>query len=105
MNPLRITLLACLVPAVAPPEGADEARAILDRAIEAHGGEDRIARTTVGHVVARGKFALPDFPECDVTWEETFDLPGRYRRVIQGKGAGRAFRMEYALTDRSGWLR
>jgi hypothetical protein len=101
----RLCLLTCLLPALAADARADEARAILDRAIAAHGGEARIARTTTGHALLRGKADLPDFPPCDLTWEETFDLPGRYHRVLHVEAVGRVFRLEYAITGKTGWLR
>jgi hypothetical protein len=101
----RLCLLTCLLPAPVAGARADEGRAILDRAITAHGGEDRIARTTVGHARMRGKADFPDFPPCDLTWEETFDLPGRYHRVLHVEAVGRVFRLEYAITGKTGWLR
>jgi hypothetical protein len=102
---VRVCLLTCLLQAPAAGARADEGRAILERAVAAHGGEDRIARTTVGHARLRGKADLPDFPPCDLTWEETFDLPGRYHRVIHVEAVGRVFRLEYAITGKTGWLR
>jgi hypothetical protein len=43
--------------------------------------------------------------ESAVSWEETFELPRRYRRSIKGQFKGKDFTMEYAITDGRGWIR
>ena len=46
----------------------------------------------------------PEF-ELSISWEETFELPRRYRRNIKGQVMGKDFTLEYAITGGSGWTR
>src|SRR5260370_3893220 len=78
--------------------------ATLRAAIEAHGGEAKIAKTLRGTLSAKATFALAGF-EGTVSWQETFELPRRYHRTIKGQLMGQDFSMEYAITDSSGWIR
>jgi hypothetical protein len=89
---------------LAPAAPAEEARVILNRAIAAHGGETRLQRTKKGHLKAewKGKQWNGIFEEA---WEETFDLPARYRRTIDGKANGRPYHRDGAMNGIKGWLR
>ncbi len=108
MRTTRPTSIAvCLFLFFAVPASAEDARAVLDRAIRAHGGEDRLERTTRGriksemdgHEMMEGRVIV-----FKVTREEIFDLPARFRRTIRGTANGGAFRLEYAITGKDGWL-
>lgn len=82
---------------------AEDARSILDRAIQAHGGAARLERTKKGHIKAQIDAHLwnADFKiEC----EEIFDLPARYWRTVNGKSADTSFHLEYAITGKKGWV-
>src|SRR5260370_32844235 len=80
-----IIILFCIF-SVSPPLAAQEApRTTLQAAIMAHGGEENLAKTLVGSLVAQPKFNLPSEGTASITWEETFELPRRYHRRIQGK--------------------
>jgi hypothetical protein len=62
----------------------DDAYAILDRAIAAHGGPNSVARANVGRVKMKGIEGIPPAAfTIDVIKEETFHLPGRVRRWEQ----------------------
>jgi hypothetical protein len=85
---------------------ADESpRVTVQSAIKAHGGEQNISKTLTGTVVAKAKMSLAPDVEAAITWEETFELPRRYRRSIKGQFMGKDFSMEYAITEGSGWVR
>jgi hypothetical protein len=84
---------------------ADEARDVVARAIEAHGGESRLARTTTGHVRASVDGSLAPGGSFKVTWDEFFDLPRRYRRTLDGTNAGMPFHLEYGVNGKQGWVR
>jgi hypothetical protein len=105
MRSLRICIvLGCLV--LTPAGGwADEPRAVLDRAIEAHGGEARLAKTKVGRLKAKVEEAGPGTGSRQATWEEVFDLPGRYRQTMEEVGRGEASLLEYVVVGRKGWQR
>jgi len=66
--------------------GGDSGRALLARAIEAHGGESRFDRTRTGFTKGKGNELVPhDMP---FTWEETFQLPHRLKSVIRKQWLG-----------------
>jgi hypothetical protein len=100
-----VIVTSCLALLLAANAWAEDARAVLERAIQAHGGEDRIARTKTGRLKAtvEGKFRGDGVFKA--TWEETFDLPGRYRRVIEGSENGRTFHREFIVNGAEGWIR
>ncbi len=79
-------------------------RATIQAAIKAHGGEENLAKTTTGSLAAKSTMTLANV-EASVSWEETFELPHRNYRKINGKVKGRDISMEYATTDGSGWIR
>jgi hypothetical protein len=83
----------------------DNPRSILKAAIEAHGGEENLARTLTGVLLAKASLTLPPDVESTISFEETLELPRRYKRVIRGELNGKDFTMEYAVTDGSGWTR
>jgi hypothetical protein len=85
---------------------ADETpRETIQSAIKAHGGEENIAKTLTGTLLAKATVSLPPAPAGSVSWEETFELPLRYRRSIKGQFAGKDENMEYAITNGNGWIR
>jgi hypothetical protein len=83
---------------------AEEAAAILKRAIEAHGGAARLERTKRGHVKAEWKGERLG-RAFDLIREETFDLPGRYRLRIKGTEGGIDSDMELGFDGRKVWNR
>jgi hypothetical protein len=85
---------------------ADESpRETINAAIKGHGGEKRLAKTLIGTLVAKAKVMLAPDVEGSISWQETFELPRRYRRSIKGQFMGKDFSMEYAVTNGSGWTR
>jgi hypothetical protein len=60
----------------------DPSRALLARAITAHGGEANLAKSRKGRAAGAGKMPRGHFM-IRYTWEEYFDLPDRYKWVAQ----------------------
>ncbi len=83
---------------------AEDARALLDRAIAAHGGADRLDKTRKGRLKAKMDGEDRGIP-FKVTWEETFDLPQRYRRTIDRTLRDTTHHLEYVIDGKKGWLR
>jgi hypothetical protein len=84
---------------------ADEPKAILDKAIKAHGGQTNLEKTLTGRVKAKATGTPVPGTDFSVIWEETFQLPTGYRRLIEGEMGGKKFKMEYGVVDGSGWVR
>jgi hypothetical protein len=99
-----IIFLPALLSATAAGCG-ESPRDIIEAAIKAHGGEERIAKTIVGKSRADVKINFPPGVESSATLEDAFELPRRYKRVIKGKANGEAFTMEYAIIDGRAWIR
>lgn len=83
---------------------AEDARALLERAIEAHGGAARLERTKKGYL--KGKVeASQGNVASKYELEETFDLPARYRRTFNGSDNDTPFHLDMAFTGKEGWVR
>src|SRR5262245_37678457 len=80
-----------------------EARIILAKAVQAYGGEQQLARTLTGWLKARAKGKFPPDLPFAIGWEEWFQLPERYKRIIDGEMGGQPFRLEYAVIEGNGW--
>lgn len=100
-----IAVLVCSCVLVATTQADETPRATLQRAIKAYGGEKSLAKTLTGTLLAKATMSLSPDVKSSVSWEETFELPRRYRRNIKGQLMGKDFSMEYAITDGSGWIR
>jgi hypothetical protein len=102
-----IAAVACSCVLFSAARADETPRATLQAAIKAHGCKENLAKTLTGTLRAKAKMSLEPFVEAPIScsWEETLELPRRYRRSIKGQSMGRDFRMEYAITDGSGWIR
>ena len=83
---------------------AEDARALIDRAIQAHGGAARLERTKKGHVKAKCEVKDVNAPfEYEI--EEWFDLPARNKRIYDEKGHGTARHVEWLFMGKESWMR
>ena len=69
--------------APAPPD--DEARAVIERAVKAHGGFERLSRLRADRVTAQGVLIVNDH-ETPFQTETTVQLPNQFRNVIRLQG-------------------
>src|SRR5579871_5298896 len=100
-----LAALVCSLMLFATAQADETPRATMQNAIKAHGGKKNLAKTLTGTLVAKATMSLAPDVESSISWEETFELPRRYRRTIKGKLMGKDFSMEYAIIDGSGWIR
>lgn len=86
---------------------ADEARTLVEKAIRAHGGEARLARTTIGRLHATGDGMLSGVQPFRITWDETFDLPHGYRLDIDidRTNGNEPVKWSFAVRGQEAWLR
>jgi hypothetical protein len=59
---------------------ADEARAIVEKAVKAHGGEEFLTKHKAGQVTTKGKLEL--LGGLEFTQEATFSMPDKFKEVM-----------------------
>ncbi len=101
---LSTNSFVCLLLLFAGEASAEEPRAVLDRAIQAHGGAARLERTKKGHLKAKSEGHQSNAP-FKVEIEEWFDLPSRYRETSDGSNNGAPYHLEKVVTEKEGWIR
>ncbi|HEY7328138.1 MAG TPA: hypothetical protein VH592_10880 [Gemmataceae bacterium] len=95
------TLLFLLLAGTA---SAEDARAILDRAIQAHGGAAGLERTKKGHLKGKCEGIQANVPfEYEI--EEWFDLPVRNKRIYDGNGNNTSTHVEWLFMGKESWMR
>lgn len=97
-------VFVCLFLLLAGTALAEEPRAILDRAIQAHGGAGLLERTKKGHLKAKSEGHQSNAP-FKVEIEEWFDLPSRYRETSDGSRNGAPYHGEKLVIGKEGWIR
>jgi hypothetical protein len=105
---MRTLLLAALALATAaPPARADdaaEARRIIDKAVQAVGGEAKLAAAKAYTQKVNGKFHGPG-GVIAFTGEWTVSLPDRLRQVTDSESEGMKFHTVRVIDGDKGWLR
>jgi len=86
-------------------KGQDKARALLRRPSRPTEGGTRSLATFDRSNHGQGQGQHGAGRRFRVDWEETFQLPGKYRRLVEGKAAERMFSLEYGVIENKGWLR
>lgn len=62
---------------------ADDVKPILEKAINAHGGAEALAKYKAGHSKHKGKLTLPGVGEIDFTQEIAFMLPDKFKETLE----------------------
>src|SRR5262249_41687422 len=105
--PMRTLIPMAMVLVVASPAPADdaaEARAIIDKAVQAVGGEAKVAGRKAEPQKGRGKFHGPA-GVVSFTGDWTVSLPDRLRQETESESDGRKFRAVRVIAGDQGWLR
>lgn len=94
------------VPAETLPDkigAGDDPHTIVSKALEAVGGVAKLDRWNVGKV--KYKVSMPGSPieGVDTTMEDTFQLPGHFKRVTHGEEKGAKSIYIWVLNNGSGW--
>jgi hypothetical protein len=97
-----LPLLTTLLTAAPAKDDQAEAEAILDKAIKAVGGEEKLTKLRSFTVTYRGKFYMGDQTGI-VMSEFSYDLPSRSRRhsVIED---GEVLTIECVISGKQGWV-
>jgi hypothetical protein len=78
-----VPAILLILSALAPTRGADDesARAIIERAIKAHGGQDRLEKLKADRVTLKGTMLVNE-KKGEFTAETTVNLPSQFRNVV-----------------------
>jgi hypothetical protein len=83
----------------------DKARAIVEKAIQAQGGEANVAELRTMRIKAEGTMALPGQPDLPFTIEDTWQMPKRYKTTSTFRLMGRQVIQTQAIDGDRGWIR
>jgi hypothetical protein len=101
----RTVVAAAVWLCVAGALRADTADEIVKRAVEAHGGEEAVAKFTVMQVRGRGKLTIPTGAQYDVTLETWALVPGKFKSVWQFTVSDKPITTVNIVNGRRGWKR
>jgi hypothetical protein len=80
-----VPAILLVLSAAAPARAADESpRAIIERAIKAHGGQERLEKLKTDRVSLKGTMLVND-NKAEFTAETTVNMPSQFRNVVELK--------------------
>lgn len=82
---------------------AQDARGILDRAIQTHGGSAAIDRFKAAQTHTKGVMVVSG-QEVPFTQEILFDMPGRFREVLSLEAGGKKAVLTTVYNGQAGWI-
>lgn len=105
---MRVTSLsvvaACLLLLGSSSAWAQEQpRAILDKAIQAHGGTEKLTRFQAGQLKTKGKIEL--LGGLEFTQEMSYQLPNRFKESMEIEIAGQKASIVTVYDGQKGWLK
>jgi hypothetical protein len=83
----------------------DDARTILDKAVKVHGDKQALAQWRCGYVRYKTKGGVVPDLLGEVVVEDTFDLPGHFKRVTRSGMDGKEMLMTFVINDGKGWTK
>ena len=98
----KLLLAACAAVCslgAAPAPADDEAQAIIERAVKAHGGFDRLSRVRADRVKNKGVLIV-NGRETPFVCETVVQLPGQFRNVLQLQGDRKTVFVQAVSGDR-----
>jgi len=97
---VALILLASQLSAAPYP---DEAKAILEKAIKAQGGEAKLAKLKTARIKVKGKGDFPMVGEQDFVIEDIWQAPDRYLSTIEMHIGGQDVTIKQCLNGKEGW--
>jgi hypothetical protein len=83
----------------------DDAKTILTKAVAAHGGADKLSRWSKGYVKYKAAVGFAPAELGEPVLEDTFDLPGHFKRVIHVKKGTEEVTITYVHNNGKGWIK
>src|SRR4051812_34242457 len=99
----RLCCLLVLVP-VATLAAQDDARALVKKAIEARGGEDKLLKLKVVREKTKGKILVGDGGSIPFTGESMVHFPSLYRMTITAEIMGKEYSQTRVLNGAKAWV-
>jgi hypothetical protein len=81
----------------------DDAKTVLAKAVKAYGGDKAFARWNCGYVKYKTKGGIIPAVLGEATGEDTFQLPGHFKRQVRTAFAGRETSMVFVINNGKGW--
>jgi hypothetical protein len=95
--------LALALPALGRPDDAADAKAVIDKAVAAHGGAEAIAKQKAAVFKGKGKFhGLGE--AIDYKSEISYQAPDKARSVIDASFMGTDFKVVQVVNGDKGWI-
>jgi hypothetical protein len=91
--------LTILLLAVGYAPAQDDARAMIEKAINAQGGEAKVAKLRVVKIKVKGKGTFPGIGDAEFVLEDTWQMPAQYKTVMRLKGV----EMVQVVNGDKGW--
>src|SRR5437870_2881714 len=86
-------------------EPGETALKLVQKGIKAHGGTTAIAKLKTAYVKSTLKGTLPKLGLTEMTMEDTFDLPNRFRKALKAKIAGQDLAVTWAINGKECWYK
>src|SRR5262245_64813 len=81
----------------------DDAKAVIEKAIKAHGGEEKLAKLKAGRM--KTKIRLEEGGGLDLTQEAAFMLPDKIKEVVELTVDGNQVRVVSVFNGDKGWIK
>ncbi len=83
----------------------DDAKTAIEKAVKAHGGEKAFSCWRCGYVEYKTKGGFIPSQLGEVTNQDTFQLPGHFKRVTLVDAGGKELRMIFVVNNGKGWTK
>jgi hypothetical protein len=94
MSRVLVPLLSAVVLLSPAARADDDAKAVIARAVKAHGGEEVLAKYQAGQAKNKGKITLPGLGDAEFTQQTAFMFPGKFRESLELAVAGQTVKVE-----------
>jgi hypothetical protein len=86
-------------------QATDAPRDIVERAVQALGGADKLARWSTGRVYYRPGLEQVAAQGADVVFDDLFQLPGHFKRIMRVRKGGMDSITVWVINNGKGWQR
>lgn len=81
----------------------DDAKTIIAKAVKACGGKKAFSRWNCGYLKYKSKGSIVPTQIGEVTFEDTFQLPGHFKRITRTEANGKELVMVFVINHGKGW--